>query len=264
MTATASRRRTRRAGGWIAGPSHGSTPALRLFCLPYVGGAAWTFEPWRGLLGEDVELCTVELPGRGSRMREPAFSRMGALVEALASAVTDELDVPYALYGHSMGSLVAFELARELRRRDLPEPQVLFASGGPAPRLSGQRMAVHRPEVHRATDEQVIARLLSLGGLPEEVMAEPALLKAFLPAIRADFAVFETYEYRPERLLGCPIVVLTGRDDAEVPPAHSLPWSRETTGPAEHRVLPGGHFFLRSAQEEVLAIVRHALEGAKR
>lgn len=259
---TASRMRTRRAGGWIAGPAHESTPALRLFCLPYVGGAAWTFEPWRGAVGAEVELCPVELPGRGARMREPAFSRMGTLVDALASAIAGELEepgVPYALYGHSMGSLVAFELARELRGRGLAEPRVLFASGGPAPRFARQRVAVHA-----ATDEQVIARLLSLGGLPEEVMAEPALLKAFLPAIRADFAVYETYEYRPERLLDCPLVVLTGREDVEVPPAHSLPWAQETTGPVEHHVLPGGHFFLRTAQEELLELVRRALEGADR
>ena len=259
MSTTAPRLRARRADGWITGRPHGSTPALRLFCLPYVGGAAWTFEPWRGQLGDDVELCTVELPGRGTRMREPAFARLGPLVEALATAIDGELDVPYALYGHSMGSLVAFELARELRRRGRPEPRVLFASGGPAPRLTRRRVAVHG-----ATDEQVIARLLQLGGLPAEVMAEPALLKAFLPAIRADFAVYETYEYRPERLLGCPLVVLGGRDDAEVPPAHSLPWAAETTGAVEHRVLPGGHFFLHSAQDEVLAVVRDALEEVTR
>jgi surfactin synthase thioesterase subunit len=259
MTTTASRVRVRRAGGWIAGPSHGSKPALRLFCLPYVGGAAWAFEPWRGGLGADVELCTVELPGRGARMREPAFSRLRPLVDALASAITGELDVPYALYGHSMGSLVAFELARELRRRGLGEPRVLFASGAPAPRLTRQRVAVHC-----ATDAQVIERLRELGGLPEEVMAEPELLTAFLPAIRADFAVYETYEYRPERLLGCPVVVLTGRDDAEVPPAQSLPWERESTGSFEHHVLPGDHFFLRPAQEELLYLVRRALQGADR
>ena len=133
----------RRADGWIVGPPPARTPAVRLFCLPYVGGAASVYEPWRGAFGDDVEVCPVELPGHQTRLREPAFTHVDALVDALASALVDELDVPYALFGHSLGSLVAFELARELRRRGVGEPRALLVSGGPAPALPRVHPPVH-------------------------------------------------------------------------------------------------------------------------
>ncbi|MGW4113681.1 thioesterase II family protein [Actinosynnema sp. NPDC004786] len=243
-----------RAGGWIVGPPAGRPPALRLFCLPHVGGAASAYEPWRGALGEDVEVCPVELPGRQTRLRERPVDRLGPLVDALASALGDELDVPYAVFGHSLGALVAFELARELRRRGAGEPRVLFASGGAAPRLPRLR----RP-VHDAPDDRVIALLKTLGGLPDDVLDEPELLRLFLPTIRADFAVFETYGYRPEPPLACPVVVFTGREDVEVPPARVAPWSAESTGPFASHVLPGGHFFVHTARPALLDLVRAAL-----
>ena len=113
MNPAAAHAPARRAGGWIAGPPRRSTPAVRLFCLPYVGGAAWIYEPWRGLLGDDVDICAVELPGHGARMREPCIARLEPLVDALASAIMEELDVPYALFGHSMGSAGAGWPARQ-------------------------------------------------------------------------------------------------------------------------------------------------------
>ena len=267
MNPTAARTRARRAGGWIAGPPPGSTPAVRLFCLPFVGGAAWAYDPWRGQLSDRVDVCAIELPGRGARLREPVFTRLEPLVDALATAlapaITGELDVPYALFGHSMGSLVAFELARELRRRGAGEPCVLFASGGPSPRLTRRRVPLHG-----ATDDEVIAGLRRLGGLPGEVEAEPRLLTAFLPTIRADFEVYETYEYRPEQRLSCPVVAFTGSEDDSVAKDRVLPWEQETTGPFQCHVLPGGHFFLRTAQQALLELVDRALtacgEGATR
>jgi len=249
-----SRGTDRRAGGWIVGPPSPHAPAVRLFCLPYVGGAASVYESWRGALGGDVEVCPVELPGHQTRLREKAFSDLDALVNALASAITDELDVPYALFGHSLGSLVAFELARELRRRGADEPRALFVSGGPAPRLAREH-----PPVHDASDAEVVARLRLLGGLPDEVLAEPGLLRRFLPTIRADFAVFETYAFTPERPLSCPVVAFTGSEDTDVPAARVEPWSVESTGRFEHHVLPGGHFFVHTARTALLNLVRGEL-----
>ncbi len=249
-----SRRTARRADGWIVGSPAPHAPAVRLFCLPYVGGAASVYEPWRGALGADVEVCPVELPGHQTRLREQALTRIDAIVEALASAITGELDVPYALFGHSLGSLVAFELARELRRRGAGEPRALFVSGGPAPRLPRVR-----PPVHDASESVVVDRLRSLGGLPDEVLAEPELLRRFLPTIRADFAVFETYEFTPERPLTCPVVAFTGSEDTDVPFARVRPWSAESTGRFEHHVLPGGHFFLHTARTALLNLVRGEL-----
>ncbi|HEX6343060.1 thioesterase II family protein [Umezawaea sp.] len=254
MHPIASRGADRRAGGWIVGPPRPHAPAVRLFCLPYVGGAASVYHLWRGALGDDVEVCPVELPGHQTRLREQAFGRLDDVVDALASAISDELDVPHALFGHSLGSLVAFELARELRRRGAGEPLALFVSGGPAPRLP----RVH-PPVHDGSDADVVARLRLLGGLPDEVLAEPELLRRFLPTIRADFAVFETYAYTPERPLTCPVVAFTGSEDTDVPPARVDPWAEESTGRFTHHVLPGGHFFVHTARTALLDLVRGEL-----
>ncbi|MFC5946639.1 thioesterase II family protein, partial [Micromonospora harpali] len=135
--------RTTRAQGWVMGARRRTAPALRLFCLPYAGGNASAYTQWPDAFPDDVEVCAVELPGRQTRWRDDAFTRVEPLVEALASALAGELGVPYALFGHSMGSLVAFELARELRRRGLGEPRVLFVSGGPAPQLPREQPRIH-------------------------------------------------------------------------------------------------------------------------
>ncbi|MFE6134127.1 thioesterase II family protein [Streptomyces sp. NPDC056437] len=228
-----------RAHGWILGTQHRTTaPAIRLFCLPYAGGAASAYAQWSPFFGDEVEVCGIELPGRQSRWSDRPFTRMEPLIDALASAIESELDVPYALFGHSMGSLVAFELARELRRRGAAEPHVLFASAGPAPQL-------RRPEsqVHDQPDAVVIDRLRSLGGLPEEIYAEPELLELLLPTIRADFEVLETYAYRSG---------LRSRA-----PSCRLP-EPETKRCRSH-ALRGDHFFLRSAQAQLLETVRAAL-----
>ncbi|MET9666786.1 alpha/beta fold hydrolase [Streptomyces sp. NPDC006475] len=251
-TATA---RPPRAHGWILGTQHRTTaPAIRLFCLPYAGGAASAYAQWSPFLGDEVEVCGIELPGRQSRWSDRPFTRMEPLVDALASAIESELDVPYALFGHSMGSLVAFELARELRRRGAAEPHVLFASAGPAPQL-------RRPEsrVHDQPDAVVIDKLRSLGGLPEEIYAEPELLELLLPTIRADFEVLETYAYRSAPPLTCPIVSFAGTGDHEVPVARVAPWREQTTAGFTQHELRGDHFFLRSAQAQLLETVRAAL-----
>lgn len=254
MHPIASRTPVGRADGWIVGRPSSSSPPVRLFCLPYAGGAASVYESWHGAFGDDVEVCAIELPGRQARMAEPAFTRLDALVEALATAIGDELDVPYALFGHSLGSLIAFELARELRRRGAGEPCALFLSGCPSPRRPRDL-----PPLHDAPDAQVFTWLRTLGGLPDEVTEEPDLLEFFLPTIRADFALLETYEYEPDRPLAAPVVALAGREDTEVPLAHVLPWVAETTGPFEHHVLSGGHFFTRTSQSTLLNLVHGVL-----
>ncbi|MEV4820402.1 alpha/beta fold hydrolase [Micromonospora sp. NPDC049274] len=247
-----------RARGWlVAGPRRRAVPAVpaaRLICLPYAGGGSSAYSGWQELLGPDVEVCPVELPGRQSRWRDPVYTRVRPLVEDLASALTGELHVPYALFGHSMGSLVAFELARELRRRGAPQPRVLFAAGGLAPGL--RRTS---PNIHDQPDAIVVDRLRRLGGLDEEIAAEPELLEVLLPAIRADFSVCETYEYTPELPLSCPIVAFAGDRDEHVPPEQIAPWREHTSAGFALHVLPGGHFFPMTARAAVLHTVRATL-----
>ncbi|MFX0592793.1 thioesterase II family protein [Melissospora conviva] len=249
---------TPRAAGWLAGgPRRAAAPAVRLFCLPYAGGGSSAYGGWQQLLGAAVEVCPVELPGRQSRWHDPAYSRVRPLVESLASALAAELDVPYALFGHSMGSLVAFELARELRRRGVPPPRILFAAGGPAPDL--RRLS---PDIHDRPDAVVVDRLRRLGNLDEEIAAESELLELLLPAIRADFSVCETYRYAPEPPLDCPIVAFAGDEDQEVPVERVAPWREHTSAAFSLQVLPGGHFFPISARDAMLRTIRATLGAA--
>ncbi|MET9686094.1 thioesterase II family protein [Streptomyces coeruleorubidus] len=249
--------RTTRAHGWIVGARRPAPPAVRLFCLPYAGGGASAYAAWPALFPDDVEVCPVELPGRLTRWSDNAFERAEPLVEALATALAGELDVPYALFGHSMGALLAFELARALRGRGADEPRVLFVSGGPAPQLPRRQ-----PPIHDEPDDVVVARLRDLGAVPEDVYAEPELLELLMPTIRADFSVVETYVHRPEPPLGCPVVAFAGTEDQEVPPELVAPWHEQTTGGFTRHVLPGDHFFLHSARTALLDTVRTALAAA--
>ncbi|WP_158806275.1 MULTISPECIES: thioesterase II family protein [Streptomyces] len=258
MNRTAATRATR-AHGWIVGARRPAAPSVRLFCLPYAGGGASAYAAWPALFPDDIDVCPVELPGRLTRWSENAFAQAEPLVQALATALEGELDVPYALFGHSMGALLAFELARALRGRGAAEPRVLFVSGGPAPQLP-RRL----PLIHDQPDDVVVARLRDLGAVPEDVYAEPELLELLMPTIRADFSVVETYTHRPEPPLGCPVVAFAGTQDREVPPDQVAPWHEQTTGGFTRHVLPGDHFFVHSARTALVDTVRAELDRPER
>ena len=231
-----------------------SDPAVRLFCLPFAGGGATEYTRWQDAFDNHIEVCPVELPGRQTRWREAPERNIEPLVDGLAAAIADELDRPYALFGHSMGGLVAFELARALRRRGRAEPAVLFVSASRAPQISR--------ELHRISDaatSEVLARLKSLGGLPDELQTEPELLEVLLPTLRADFSVCEQYKYVSESPLSCPIVAFAGADDRDTTPAMMAPWREQTVAFYAPCLLPGGHFFLRSERDTLLGHIQNAL-----
>lgn len=228
---------------------------LRLFCFPYAGGGASIYRSWPPELPAAVEVVAVQPPGRESRFREEPFRRIEPMADAATGALAPLLDRPFAFFGHSMGAILAFEVARRLRRRGLPRPRHLFVSGRSAPRVE-----VTDPPIHDLPREEFLGAVRRFSGTPEEVLQNRELVELIEPLLRADFSVSETYRYRPDaEPLDLPLSALGGAEDPEVPPEHLAPWREETTGPFREHLLPGGHFFLGERRAELLAIVAREL-----
>lgn len=230
---------------------------MRLLCLPYAGGAASAYRAWPDAFGAEVEVCALQPPGREMRLRERPFDRVEPLVAAAVDALEAELDRPYAVFGHSMGALVGFELIRELRRRGRPLPLAFAASGRNAPHLPPRDRLMHT-----LPDDEFIAKLRRFEGTPEEVLDNRELMELFLPLLRADFAVNEAYAPRDEPPLGLPLLAMGGVADEEVSEEGLEAWGRYTTGPFSVRFFPGGHFFLNTLPGPVTRAVREMVRGA--
>jgi medium-chain acyl-[acyl-carrier-protein] hydrolase len=227
---------------------------LRIFCFPYAGGGASVFRRWATALAPGVEVRAVQYPGRESRLREPPFRRLKPMVEALVDVLRPALDRPFVFFGHSMGATVAYEVARRLRRDGGPLPLRLFVSARQAPHLPWEEQPMHdRP------DAELREWLAKLGGTPEAVLQHNELMTLLMPLLRADFAIVETYQYEAGAPLDCPITALVGKEDSGTPRERMEGWAAHTSGGFEAQTLPGNHFFLHSAEEQVLQIVRDRL-----
>jgi medium-chain acyl-[acyl-carrier-protein] hydrolase len=242
---------------WLACARPRPRAAIRLFCFPYAGGGASVFRGWANGLPGSVEVCPVQIPGRETRFREPAFTRLRPLIEALAESLRPHLDRPFALFGHSLGALVAFELTRHLQREGAPEPAHLFVAGCGAPRARGQE-----PFLHTLPAAEFWKELRRLGGTPAEVLDNEELMELLLPTLRADFALAETYTYVDGPPLTCPVCALGGLDE-EVDRRDLGAWRELTTGPFRLRMLPGDHFFIQTARPLLLRALARELLGTE-
>ncbi len=215
---------------------------LRLFCFPYAGGSAAIFREWVGVLTPRIELMAVELPGHGSRRDEEFFTAIDPLVDALASALLPDLNKPFAIFGHSLGALIGYELARRLYTSVGLQPRRLFVSGHDAPGCDNSSKIVHN-----LPDEEFIAELRRLNGTPPEILADAELMQLALPLLRADFRLNETYQHRSFPLLTCPVSAYAGIGDEEVSADAISSWKKVTRGPFDSRTFEGDHFFIHSA-----------------
>jgi len=241
------------ACGWVSCPRPDPGARLRLLCLPPAGGGALLFRGWAGRL-PGVEVCLVQLPGREARRHEPPFTHWEPLVQALAAGLEPWLDRPFALFGHSMGALLGFELARHLRRMGKREPEALIASGRNAPSRPWGL-----PRSSRLSDDALVLWLRRLGGTPREVLDDPDIRRAILPLVRADMTVCESYTYRPEAPLACAITAFGGLQDPHTDPQGLEAWREECAQGFAARCFAGDHFFLRSAENEVLVALAREL-----
>lgn len=228
---------------------------LRLFGFPYAGVGITAFRGWADALPPGVEFRPALFPGRESRWREKALAHMAALADHLFTAIQPWLDLPFAFYGHSLGGLIAFELTRQLRREHTALPVHLFISSRRPPHLPDRYQPIHAlpdPAFIQAVQERY-------NGIPSLIQQDPELMALFLPTLRADFSVFETYPYIDEPPLEIPLSIFGGEQDPGVSRAELAEWRRHTTAAFSQRMFPGDHFFLQSQRAAVLAEIAHEL-----
>ena len=213
------------------------------------------YRAWPSQMPSDVEVCMARLPGREERLREAPLASVTPLVEAIGAEIQPLLDRPFAFFGHSMGALISFELARFLRREHRLDPAHLFVSGRRAPQLPTEENPTYNlPEA------EFIQSVRDLNGTPAEVLANPELMQLLTPLLRADFAVCQTYSYKPEPPLNCGSTVYGGLQDTGVPRESLTGWQDQTSDACLVRMLPGDHFFLNSSQSLLLRTLGLELE----
>lgn len=229
--------------------------ALRLICFPYAGGGAAVFHSWAGPLGPNIEVWAVRAPGRESRFHEALLSTFDELLAETVAGLHSALDAPFALFGHSLGALLAFEVARTRQRQGKRQPAALIVSGSRPPHIP-----FTEPSIGHLPDESFIAALSSrYQGIPAEVLAHRELLELCLPVLRADIQVVESYRLPADGTLACPLTAIGGLHDPLVSSDDLSAWKEHTSGAFAVRCVRGDHFFLNRSTAVVLDFVREAL-----
>lgn len=240
---------------WISLRRPNPDAGMRLFCFPYAGGGASIYRNWQENFPASIEVCPVQLPGREARLREPLFTDIATLVESTAQALLPFFDKPFAFFGHSMGALISYELAHLLRKDKAAVPAYLFVSGHRAPRFKSRESVTYS-----LPDGEFFDELRRLNGTPKQVLEHSELMAFIGPLLRADFEICGTYLYSQKSPLECPITAFGGISDNELPREKIEAWREYTSGPFSMRMLPGDHFFLHTAQPEmILTIARQLL-----
>jgi surfactin synthase thioesterase subunit len=220
-------------------------PQVRLFWFPFAGAGASVGAEFAAGLADSIEVVLLQLPGREDRLAEPPFTRMEPLVRVLTQVVRPYLDIPTAFFGHSAGAVLAFEVARLLARRAHDPPRLL---------LSGHRAAhlpARHPPIHDRPTGEFLDGVRALGA-GSAALADPGLYPVLLPALRADFALWELYRYVPGAALATPMTVFGGDNDHIVPPEDLTGWQQHISGPFRVVVLPGNHFFINESRPALI------------
>ncbi|MGC5364362.1 thioesterase II family protein [Streptomyces sp. DT24] len=247
-------RAPRETGPWIRRFHPAPEAAGRLVCFPHAGGSATYYFPVSRSLSPETDVLAVQYPGRQDRRHEPCVEDIEALADLAVGQLAPWTDVPVTLFGHSMGAMVAYEVARRLEAGGTPVTG-LVVSGRRAP------SRVRRETVHLADDDRLVEDITRLSGTDSAVLGDPEILRMILPAVRSDYKAVETYRHRPGPPLACPVVALIGDNDPQVTVAEAESWEDHTTGAFRLQLFPGGHFFLNTHTAAVLDIVRCSLRG---
>lgn len=235
---------------WIRTYHSGTIPLL---CLPYVGGSATAYRPLSALLAPAVQPLIVQLPGRQDRHTEPCLDTIGELADQIFTAIAPYTAVPLAIFGHSMGAVLGFEVAQRMERKLGTPPLHLFASGRRAPSCDRDE------RVHTLPDAGIVAELASLNGTSAELLGDPEIVAMIMPAVRADYRAIETYRAEPDAAVSCPVTVLTGDADPQTTALEAAAWRAHTTRPFALATYSGKHFFLNDHLPAIAAHITRAL-----
>lgn len=245
----------RQPNPWVVISKPRPEASLRLFCFPFAGGGASVFRLWADHFPPSVEVCAVQPPGRENRLSEPRFTSAASLASALAPALAPLLDKPYALFGHSMGSVAAFQFAHHQQASGSKAPVHLFLSG---------RRAPHVPKtgklVHTMTRSELLAYLRNMGGTPEAVLNSEELMDLMLPCVRDDFQIADELALTGATPLPLPIAAFCGTSDGEASPDAVAEWNAHTTAAFDIQSFAGGHFFLNTHRAELCRSIAQRLQ----
>jgi medium-chain acyl-[acyl-carrier-protein] hydrolase len=242
------------ATSWLKYPRPNSQAKLRLFCFPYAGAGASIYQAWPNNLPPEIEVCSVQLPGRENRLKEPAFTEISNLTQTLASVLCSQMSIPFAFFGHSMGSLLSFELARQLRRQNDPIPVHLFVASRRAPQIP----ATTGP-TYLLPEDKFIEKIRFVDGTSEAILQSPKWINYLLPILRTDLRMCETYNYTDENPLDCPISAFVSYGDRVVSQEEVTGWNVQTNNLFKLQIFSGNHFFLHNARTDLLQAIAQDL-----
>ena len=242
---------------WVVQTKSNPRANLRLFCFPYAGGNAQVYRDWTECLPSTIDVCSIELPGRGGRISESPYKQVSPLVNDMATALYPLLDLPFAFFGHSFGALVAFELTRLLRKNYALIPVHLFVSGRDAPQIRGD--APLSDPVYLLPEREFREKLRILSGTSDAVLQNAELMQLLMPIVRADLEVNETYVYTAQSPLECPITAFGGFQDPVTTHNELEAWRDQTSIDFALHMFPGNHFFLNTAQTHLLRVIARSL-----
>ncbi|ASA20595.1 thioesterase II family protein [Paenibacillus donghaensis] len=227
---------------------------VKLFCLPYGGGSAYSYLKWKSELADVVQLCPVELTGRGKRFSEPYYNSIEEAVDDVYKSIKPDLNqTPYAIFGHSMGSIILYELYFKIMEMNHKAPVHLFISGRKAPEIPDYEITYNLPEL------EFTNKVMQYEGTPREIFDNKELADIFIPLLRADFKIVQTYQYKPTgRKMDTNVTVMYGKDDIYTY-GDTGSWKKHVNGSCEFHVFNGGHFFIHNDKHKVVEVINTAL-----
>lgn len=229
---------------------------MKLICLPYAGGSGAIFYKWKEKLSPSIELINIELKGRGWRCGEEFYENIYEAVSDIYKQIQEEIDDDYAILGHSMGSLLAYELYYFIEKANAKKPKHIFFMGLAAPNL-----IKHEKIIHELDDIEFIKEVKELGGINETVMENRELIEFFIPIIKNDIRIFENYKYIDKRdKICCDISVLNGKDDC-ITIEEILGWQKHTSRKCKMYMVNGNHFFINDYLDEVAQLINNIVSA---